>query len=546
MIAAYHDRPDVVVVILLYTFSKLSSDKIEKGICARDHDGLTAAQIAVKRCNVASLSVLLHLYPKFTEHVEDFSSHPSLLDIAILPHSREDETLAFFGDHYPDIAQQILNLKASLLEISRDEINRVTLNGSTGKIYCKAVISQLQSCLANGYKSMRTSPKAIVFISIEIAITISIYILGCMLYLQETRIRVYLLYFCGVILVVFIRLLYSKLCSESPGSFRVQPDQHHSTPDRRCGSDFEAGSVKCEKSYGDALNMVYSVSNIARKSRSQQLEQVENMEDLLSTSFCCHYCRTYRPLRSIHSKSLRRCIPQFDHYCVFLGNHVGRDNYPYYISSLVAAVGFVMPLFISNLHYYLYHIHETAVFKIGEDADFALITSFVAYLSNETKSSIMKDITFLNLYKMISAIVLIIDSYIHNPLKCFLFWSCLWWFVFLSLLSLHLYLICIDATTRECIDSFGTTRSKGKGNYSAKPGKFRFSNIFTRMFPRKDDACYTSRDLQQLKDRPLLSLTDCKSRIILAFSEILSGRVNADTVLDRSQVFRFDGKQKCK
>ena len=546
MIAAYHDRPNVIAVILLNSLSKLNNDRTEKGICARDHEGLTAAQIAIKRCSVASLSVLLHLYPKLTETVEDFSSHPCLIDIAALYCSKSDETLAFFSVHYPDIARQILDLKATHLENSNYKINSESVKDSVGKLYRKALISKLQLCLAEGYKSLRKLPKAMVFTSIEIAIIISIHILGYVSCLDKTQKHVQLLYFSGIILVVFIRLLYSKLCSESPGSFQVQPDQHRYTSNRLHGSDFEAGLVKSERTYGDALNMVYSVSNIARKSRSQQLEQVENMEDLLSTNFCCHYCRTYRPLRSIHSKSLRRCIPQFDHYCIFLGNHVGRDNYPYYISSLVAAVGVVMPLFIANLYYYLYHIHVIPGTNGIEDTWSTLITSSVTYSSNEKKSSIMKEITFLDMYTLMPVFVLFMDSYIQSPLKYFLFWSCLWWFVFLSLLSLHLYLICIDVTTRECIDSFGTTELKGKGKLSTSSRNFRFSNIFIRIFPTMDDVCYTSGDLQRLQGRPLLSLSDCKSRIFLALSETLFGKVHSDIASARNHGSCFDGKEKCK
>lgn len=543
MIAAHHDRPNIIAVILLYTFSKLCDDRLEKGIYARDHDGLTAAQIAMKRCNVASLSVLLHLYPKLADPVEDFSSYPSLLDIAILPHPKADETLAFFNVHYPDIERQILDMKATLLQNSKYGIVPVNWEYSVGKVYYEALIS---SCLTKGYRFLRTLPKSMVLISIDTAIIISMYVLGYISCLHETRLHVNLLHFCGVILVVFIRSLYSKLCSESPGSFQNQPDQHPRPQDFPHAPDSEFGLVKARKSYGDALNMVYSVSNIARKSRSQQLEQVENTEDLLSTSFCCHYCRTYRPLRSMHSKSLRRCIPQFDHYCVFLGNHVGRDNYPYYISSLLAAVGAVMPLFILNLHHYLYHIRDISGSTAREDTGITFVTFFGTYVLNKDKSPVMKEITFVRLHNTISTIVLMIDFKILKPLECFLFWSCLWWCIFLFLLCVHLYLICIDATTRECLDSFSTTRSRGKGNYSAKPTDFRFSNIVTRMFPTNDDVCFNNTDLHQLQDRPLLSLNDCKSRIILSLSEILSGQANTSVISARCHDSCFDGKQKCK
>lgn len=543
MIAAHYDRPNIIAVILLHTFSKLDDHRIERGVCARDRDGLTAAQIAVKQCSVASLSVLLYLYPKFAERTVDFSSHSSLLDVATLPSFKSDETVAFFSDHYPHIADQIFHQRTMLLKPTRSEIVNESSEGFVTGVNDDAALSKLTLYLANRYKSLRTFPKAVVFISIETAIFISVYILASIMRLDRTEMFIYPLYFSGILSLVFIRSLYSKLCIESPGSFRVQPRQHPSTADKLYGPDSEACLVGSEKSYRNGLNMIYAVSNIARKSRSEQLEQVENKEDLLSTNFCCHYCRIYRPLRSIHSKQLRRCIPHFDHYCVFLGNHVGRDNYPYYISSLLAAVGVVMPLFITNLYYYVYHLK---IVEMPPDAGAIPIVSFFSFISSVSKPHALIENTPLHLYKTISNLLLLLDFNIQSPLKYFLVWSCLWWFVFLSLLSLHLYLICMDVTTRECIDSYDTRWLKKRAKAPVKPNNFRVSNICIRMFPREDDVCYTSKDLQRLLERPHSSFSEYKSRLLVAFSETLSGQRTSNAVSIPIRDFASNGEEKCK
>ena len=49
----------------------------------------------------------------------------------------------------------------------------------------------------------------------------------------------------------------------------------------------------------------------------------------------CHSCRVRRPLRSKHCKIQRCCINKFDHFCPFVGNAIGRDNYVYFCSLLM-------------------------------------------------------------------------------------------------------------------------------------------------------------------------------------------------------------------
>lgn len=46
----------------------------------------------------------------------------------------------------------------------------------------------------------------------------------------------------------------------------------------------------------------------------------------------CHSCHIERPLRSKHCKVARKCVLAFDHYCPYVGNTVGRQNYKYFFS----------------------------------------------------------------------------------------------------------------------------------------------------------------------------------------------------------------------
>lgn len=49
----------------------------------------------------------------------------------------------------------------------------------------------------------------------------------------------------------------------------------------------------------------------------------------------CHTCHVRRPIRAKHCKFADKCIHRFDHYCPFVGNAVGRDNYRYFVGLLM-------------------------------------------------------------------------------------------------------------------------------------------------------------------------------------------------------------------
>jgi len=50
-----------------------------------------------------------------------------------------------------------------------------------------------------------------------------------------------------------------------------------------------------------------------------------------------HQMAMVAPARSKYCSATRQCVPIFDHYCVFLHNPVGRDNYPAFFATIVLA-----------------------------------------------------------------------------------------------------------------------------------------------------------------------------------------------------------------
>eukprot|EP01039_Chlorochromonas_danica_P005177 gene5177-5697_t len=65
----------------------------------------------------------------------------------------------------------------------------------------------------------------------------------------------------------------------------------------------------------------------------------------------CHTCKVIRPLRSKHCKIANKCVYKFDHFCPYVFNTVGRDNYRYFFSLLVihppAYLGFLFTTYIA-------------------------------------------------------------------------------------------------------------------------------------------------------------------------------------------------------
>ena len=51
----------------------------------------------------------------------------------------------------------------------------------------------------------------------------------------------------------------------------------------------------------------------------------------------CVGCGIQRPLRAAHCRKSGRCVYRFDHYCMWLGNAVGRRNYPLFVAFVAAA-----------------------------------------------------------------------------------------------------------------------------------------------------------------------------------------------------------------
>lgn len=50
--------------------------------------------------------------------------------------------------------------------------------------------------------------------------------------------------------------------------------------------------------------------------------------------FWCSTCQSLKPIRSFHLRDLQYCVPKFDHYCIWIGTVVGKENHVWFYKFL--------------------------------------------------------------------------------------------------------------------------------------------------------------------------------------------------------------------
>ena len=78
-----------------------------------------------------------------------------------------------------------------------------------------------------------------------------------------------------------------------------------------------------------------------------------------SSQQLCHTCHVARPHRSKHCRITRKCVLLFDHFCPFVDNTVGLNNYKYFymflVSMSLAILMFAITLIMYTSRYKIEH-----------------------------------------------------------------------------------------------------------------------------------------------------------------------------------------------
>lgn len=78
---------------------------------------------------------------------------------------------------------------------------------------------------------------------------------------------------------------------------------------------------------------------------------------VLTSSSCCHFCRIWKNEHEHdgHSPVTHQCIPEYDHFCVYLGQDIGRDNYGPFFAALGLMAVIILPIYLSLSVMYIGH-----------------------------------------------------------------------------------------------------------------------------------------------------------------------------------------------
>ena len=85
----------------------------------------------------------------------------------------------------------------------------------------------------------------------------------------------------------------------------------------------------------------------------------------------CATCGVVRPPRSSHDRKTDRCVLKFDHYCVFIGNTVGRSNYLWFLC-FIGLTSFGALCFVGCSLFHVLHLAGRLEREVGHDTSVAM------------------------------------------------------------------------------------------------------------------------------------------------------------------------------
>lgn len=312
IIASQYNRISTVIYLI-----KNGAD-----LTLKDVNGDTALHWAAYKGHEEMCGLLLHLSPRDLEEADVFGQTP--LHLAAL-RGNHDTVEYLIRDHQADPSVKDKNGCTALeLSMKKNQMRsewaiRLRTAKSSFDLVAKLGLGKLKdirilSYLCCGFNQQEQSVWVwrVSALSNFIATSINIYYT-----LQHTMADLYVLHLLNTIVNFLWWISFLATLWKVP-SFVVEKTSSMSSSTSTSSELSADDEPRC---YDEALN---KIGNIGTTS-------MMGIDDAFLPNMC-HTCRVLKPLRSKHCRVMRRCVNKFDHYCPFVYNAVGRDNYKYFFT----------------------------------------------------------------------------------------------------------------------------------------------------------------------------------------------------------------------
>lgn len=308
---------DLMAILLTRMLLKYNHDhaKLVKNMQIKDHAGFIGLHYAVYNDNYRVVSVIT--YFDLSSLYIPIEGKLSLVSLELMHLFKAKKSLNIINRHYKvEIDVEKYNKKLSFddFELLQTKFNNRYVMKSNRNL--RDFLDRLVR-LCSMKKLFHTFEQYTIALS-----SLSFYVLLISL-IAALAVSLYISNYYSVIAQVPLWILYILACVKHPGTI---------------------SNIRTDLSYSYEAAITDIVNNKYNNNRYS------------SRSMCCHVCRSRVDYdhRAGHSTLLNQCIPEYDHYCTFVKNEIGRDNYVYFF-------GFLLVL-LMNIPY---HVFVTYSFVYG-------------------------------------------------------------------------------------------------------------------------------------------------------------------------------------
>ncbi len=324
---------DMMAILLTRMLLKYNHDhaRLIKNMQIKDHSGFIGLHYAVFNDHYRVISVIT--YFDLSSLYIPIEGKLSLVSLELMHIFNAKKSLSVISKHY----KYEINMEKYHKKLNFDEFELLQ-----SKFNNRYVMKSNRSFMDNIDRlvSICSMKKIFYFVeqNMKVLSSLSFYVLLLSL-IAALAVSLYIPNYYSVIAQIPLWVLYILACVKHPGTI--------------CNDNQTTQPYSYEAAITDIINNKYNNNKYSGK------------------PICCHVCRSRVDYdhRASHSMLLNQCIPEYDHYCTFVKNEIGRDNYVYFF-------GFLLALLV-NIPY---HVYVTYVFAHSNPSTGSLSFNFKRFL----------------------------------------------------------------------------------------------------------------------------------------------------------------------